>query len=261
MDLETVGYRVEAGVAHLTLDRPEAGNAISLQVARDLMEATMACSEDRSVRAVLLTGAGKTFCVGGDLSSFSGQADLPLHLREVTTYLHAAVSRLARLDAPLVVAVQGSAAGAGMSLALGADILLLGASARLVMAYTRVGLSPDGSGTWFLPRLVGLRRALDLTLTNQVVTADDAVAWGLASRVVADDELAAEATQLATELASGPTAAFGAAKRLLRESLGTSLETQLELETNALCANAGTADGREGIQAFLDKRAPRFTGA
>ena len=260
MDLETIDYRVDDdGVAWLVLNRPDAGNAVDLALARDLMHATIACSGDRGVRAVLLTGAGRNFCVGGDLRSFAAQDPLPNHLKEVTTYLHAAVSRLARMDAPVVAAVQGSAAGAGMSLAIAADIVLVAESARFVLAYTRIGLSPDGSASFSLPRLVGLRMALDLALTNRPVSAAEAVASGLATRAVSDGDLLDEAEQVARQLATGPTAAFGAAKRLLRESIEHSLETQLELETQALCANAASADAREGITAFLEKREPRFS--
>ena len=253
----TIRFDVAEGIARITLDRPDAGNAVDVELARDLLDVTMAISEDATVRVVLLTGAGKNFCVGGDLRAFDGRDDLGLHLKEVTTYLHAAVSRLARLDAPVVAAVQGSAAGAGMSLACGADLVLAATSARFVLAYSRVGLSPDGGGSWYLPRLVGLQRALDLALTNRVLGAAEASEWGLVSRVVPDEDLTTEAESLVRSLAEGSRGALADAKRLLRESLGNQLETQLELETLALSRNAHR-DGSEGISAFLGKRAPRF---
>jgi 2-(1,2-epoxy-1,2-dihydrophenyl)acetyl-CoA isomerase len=210
---------------------------------------------------VLVTGDGPTFCVGGDLKDFAGHgADRPQHLADITTYLHAAMSRLMRLPVPVVAAVQGSAAGAGMSLAAAADLVLAGASSRFVMAYTAIGLTPDGSGTWTLPRLVGLRRALELTLTNRRLSAEEAVAEGIATRVVPDDQLADEALALARSLAAGPTGALGAAKRLLRESIGRDLEAQLALETESLARAAGSADSREGIAAFLEKRPAEFLG-
>lgn len=262
MDLTTIRAAVdEGGLAVLTLARPDAGNAIDLALAKDLNTVTTAWSLDRRVRAVLVRGEGANFCVGGDLKDFAAHGDdRPLHLSDITTYLHAAMSRLMRLDAPVVVAVQGSAAGAGMSLAAAGDLVLAGASSRFVMAYTAIGLTPDGSGTWSLPRLVGLRRALELTLTNRRLSAEEAVAEGLATRVVADDALADEALALARSLAAGPTGALGAAKRLLRESLGRDLEAQLALETSSLAAAAGSADSREGIEAFLAKRPPVFRG-
>jgi 2-(1,2-epoxy-1,2-dihydrophenyl)acetyl-CoA isomerase len=257
---EKITYDVDNGLARLTLHRPETGNAVDLDLARELMEAATAASEDAAVRALLLTGAGSTFCVGGDLKSFAPQsASLGRHLKDVTTYLHAAVSRLARLRAPVVAAVQGSAAGAGMSLACAADLVVAGESSRFVLAYTRIGLSPDGSATWFLPRLIGLRRALDLALTNRALSANEALDWGIVSRVVPDANLFDEAERIARGLASGPTAALDASKRLLRDSFTNTLETQMELETLAIADNA-SRDGPEGIAAFLQKRPAEFTG-
>lgn len=258
-----MGYRtlradVDGGVGRLTLARPDAGNSINLAMAEELDELTSAWSSDPGVRAVLLQGDGTTFCVGGDLKSFATQPDLPAHLTEITTHLHAAIARLARMDAPVVAAVHGSAAGAGCSLAAVSDLVLAGASSRFVMAYTAIGLTPDGSGSWALPRVVGLRRALELTLTNRQLTAAEAVEAGLATRVVADDDLRDEAELLARSLAAGPTSALGAAKRLLRGALAHDLEAQMALETEALAAAAASADGQEGIAAFLEKRAPRF---
>ena len=264
MPYETIAAEVRDGVGHLTLQRPDAGNAIDLTMAQELLDAATRWSVDPMVRVVLLRGAGTRFCVGGDLRSFAGftgSNDLPRHLLELTSHLHAAISRLARLDAPIVAAVQGSAAGAGFSLACSADLVLVGASARFVMAYTAVGLSPDGSATWFLPRAVGARRAMELTLTNRAVGAEDAVAWGLATRVVPDDELDAASLALASELAAGPMPAMGNAKRLLRASLGNDLEQQMELESLALAEAAGSADGQEGIAAFVAKRPPAFGAA
>jgi 2-(1,2-epoxy-1,2-dihydrophenyl)acetyl-CoA isomerase len=259
MELSTVRAEVgEDGVAHLALARPDHGNAIDLQLAKDLNTALTAWSHDPKVRAVLITGDGPSFCVGGDLKDFAGHGDdRSQHLADITTYLHAAMMRL---PAPVVAAVQGSAAGAGMSLAAAADLVLAGASSRFVMAYTAIGLTPDGSGTWTLPRLVGLRRALELTLTNRRLDAEEAVAEGIATRVVPDDQLADEALALARQLAAGPTGALGAAKRLLRESIGRDLEAQLALETESLARAADSADSREGIAAFLEKRPADFRG-
>jgi 2-(1,2-epoxy-1,2-dihydrophenyl)acetyl-CoA isomerase len=260
MGLQTIRADVTDGLATLTLARPEAGNGIDLALARELHEITTAWSVDRSVRAVLLQGEGRSFCVGGDLKSFAPRDDLPAHLTDVTTYFHAALSRLARMDAPVVAAVQGSAAGGGLSMALVADLVLAGASSRFVVAYTAIGLTPDGSGSWMLPRLVGLRRALDLTLTNRPLTAAEALAEGLITRVVDDDALAEEALAVAQKLAAGPTGALGAAKRLLRGSFGHDLEGQLALESESLASAAASADAREGIAAFLAKRPPAFRG-
>lgn len=257
---DALEFEVEEGIAYVTLNRPEVGNALDLAAARDLMHVALRCDEDSAVRAVVLGGAGRMFCAGGDLKSFSEQGDhLPHHFKEVTTYLHAAISRFARMDAPVVAAVQGAAAGGGFSLAISCDLVLAAESARFTMGYSKIGLTPDGSSTYFLPRLVGFKRAMDLTLTGRVLSAQEALEWGIATRVVPDDDLAAEAAALATELAAGPTAALGASKRLLHAGWTESLETQMEAETRAIAGRARTADAREGISAFLEKRTPSFT--
>jgi 2-(1,2-epoxy-1,2-dihydrophenyl)acetyl-CoA isomerase len=248
---------VEAGIARLALDRPDAGNAIDLATAEALLATSLRLADDRSVRVVVLTGEGRNFCVGGDLRSFAAADRLGHHLREVTAPLHAAIGTLARLPAPVVAAVQGSAAGAGMSLALGADLVVCAESARFVLAYGRVGLSPDGAGSWYLPRLVGVHRALELALTNRALTATEALAWGIVTMVVPDGELGSQAETLAAELASAAPGAVAAAKRLLRASLDTTLEAQMAEEQAALADNADRY-GAEGIAAFLEKRPPAF---
>jgi len=248
-------------VARITLNRPKAANGIDLALGRDLMHVAIRCDEDPDVRAVLLTGAGRMFCAGGDLKSFASFGDdLPAALKELTVYLHAATSRLARMNAPLVVAVNGAAAGAGMSLAVAGDLVVAAASAKFTMAYTAAGLSPDGSSTYCLPRLIGLRRTQELMFTNRRLSAEEALEWGLVNRVVPDEALLDEAGALAAQLAQGPTRAFGSVKTLLDASFSGTLETQMELEARAIAAMAGTPDGKEGIQAFLEKRRPAFSG-
>jgi 2-(1,2-epoxy-1,2-dihydrophenyl)acetyl-CoA isomerase len=252
---------VRDSIATITLNRAEAANSINLDLARDLMHASLRCDEEPTVRAVILTGAGRMFCAGGDLKTFSTLGDrLPTYVKEVTTYLHAAISRLTRMNAPVIAAVTGAAAGAGMSLACACDFVVAGETSRFTMAYTRAGLSPDGSSTYFLPRIVGLRRALELALTNRVLTAREACDWGIVTRVVPDDAVQPEATALARELASGATGSLGATKRLLHSGWTETLETQMELETRAIADRARSADAREGIAAFTAKRPPKFTG-
>jgi 2-(1,2-epoxy-1,2-dihydrophenyl)acetyl-CoA isomerase len=219
------------------------------------------CDTDASVRAVVLTGTGKMFCAGGDLKEFHGYGDsISRKLKEITTYLHAGSSRLARMRAPVISAVNGTAAGAGFSLAIASDLVLAAESAKFTMAYTAAGLSPDGSSSYFLPRLVGLRRAQELMITNRRLTAAEALDWGLVTKVVPDDDLMKEASALAKQLANGPTNAFGVVKKLLIETYGANLESQLELESRGIADMAGTKDGREGISAFLARRTPEFTG-
>jgi 2-(1,2-epoxy-1,2-dihydrophenyl)acetyl-CoA isomerase len=164
------------------------------------------------------------------------------------------------MEAPVIAAVSGAAAGAGLSLACACDLILAAESARFTVAYTRAGLTPDGSSTYFLPRRLGLGRALELTLTNRPLTAQEALAWGLVNRVVPDADLAAESSALAMQLAAGPTRTLGAAKRLLRESWESALTEQLDREAAAISAIFTSDDAREGILAFVEKRSPRFTG-
>jgi 2-(1,2-epoxy-1,2-dihydrophenyl)acetyl-CoA isomerase len=256
---DTLDLEVGEGVAHVTLQRPEVGNAINAEMARDLMNFALRCDEDPAVRAVVLSGSGRMFCSGGDLKSFAQYGeDLLRHIKETTTYLHAAVSRFARMDAPLIAAVHGAAAGAGLSLTLACDLVLADEDARFTLGYSKVGLTPDGSSTYFLPRLVGFRRAMELTLTGRVLSAQEAREWGIATRVVSEADLLSEAAELATKLAAGPTGALGASKRLLHAGWNESLETQMEAETRAITDIARTAEAREGVSAFVEKREPSF---
>jgi 2-(1,2-epoxy-1,2-dihydrophenyl)acetyl-CoA isomerase len=259
MNEPAVLYEAADGVAWITLNRPESYNAVNLALVEELAQAALRAETDPGMRAVVLRGAGRGFCGGGDLRDFDAHAaDLPSLVREVTTSLHTAVSRFARMPAPVIAAVHGSAAGAGMSLAMACDLVVAASSARFTMAYTRLGLVPDGSSSYFLPRLVGLKRALELALTNRMLSAAEALEWGIVNEVVEDGELESRAGALARSLAAGPTAAFGLAKRLLHGGWTESLETQMTLETHAIAQVAGTADSREGIRAFLEKRPPRF---
>lgn len=261
MPYETIDLTVRDNVAHLVLNRPQAANGITVELARDFMYAALHCDENANVRAVILSGAGRMFCGGGDLKAFATKGDeLSHYLKEVTTYLHAAVSRLTRMDAPVIAAVHGSAAGAGMSIACAADVVLAAENAKFTMAYTRAGLTPDGSSTYFLSRIVGLRRALDLALTSRVLSATEAMELGIVTRVVAEASLLDEAKTLAASLAAGPTKALGATKRLLHEGWNGTLETQMELETRAIADVARGPDAREGIAAFAEKRPAKFIG-
>jgi len=252
---------VRDSVASITLSRPEFLNALNLELARELMNAAMECEGNRDVRAVVLTGAGSAFCAGGDLKSFAAQGErLPAYLQEVATYLHAAVSYLTRMPVPVIAAVQGSAAGAGMSLACACDLVCAGESACFNAAYTRIGLTPDGSLTYFLSRSVGMKRALELTLLNRTLSAEEAYHWGIVTSIAPDGSVQAQAEALAHRLVMGPTLALGATKRLLHQGWNASLETQMMDESQAISMMAGSADGQEGITAFLEKRPAHFEG-
>jgi 2-(1,2-epoxy-1,2-dihydrophenyl)acetyl-CoA isomerase len=257
---DTVLLERDGAVARVTLNRPEVGNALDLTMARALMEAVIACDEDDTVRCVLLTGAGRLFCVGGDVAAFARAGDqLPAFLKEITVYVHAAVARLMRMNKPVVTAVNGAAAGAGVGLAILGDVALAGPRAQFALAYGALGLSPDGGSTWLLPRLVGLRRAQELCLRNRRVTAQEAAAIGLVTRVV-DGELMDEAMDVARDLAASATPALGVTRRLLLDSATASLEAQLDAESRGIAGLARTTQGKEGVAAFLEKRAPVFTG-
>ena len=258
---DTVLLDVREGVAHLTLNRPDDANTITPELAEDLLAAATAIELDPAVRAVLLSGAGPRFCGGGDLGGFHQAGDeLPTNIRSLIAVFHGAIAMLVRGDAPIVAAVQGSAAGAGMGFVGMADIVVAAESAKFVMAYTQVGLSPDGASSWFLPRIVGLKRALELTLTNRVLSAQEALEYGLVTTVVPDADVHDAAAAVATKLAAGPTIAFGSARRLLHTSLEDTFETHLAREADGIAHASTTHDAREGIAAFVEKRRPEFTG-
>jgi len=259
MEFHTILFNVQDSVAHITLNRPDSANSINLELAKELAKAIMRCDEDPTIRAVLLTGSGQMFCAGGDVKSFAAQGEgMPYYLKEVTAHLHLAISYLVRMDPPIIAAVHGSAAGAGMSLACACDFVFVAESARFTMGYTRIGLTPDGASTYFLPRLVGLKRSLNLILTNRILSAREALDWGIATQVVPDKDLLSEARLFASKFAVGPTEAFGAAKRLLQTGLTESLEAQMKHESHSISEMARTKDGREGVTAFLEKRSPQF---
>jgi 2-(1,2-epoxy-1,2-dihydrophenyl)acetyl-CoA isomerase len=262
MSFKTLLFDVQKNVGHVTFNRPEAANAINLELSKDLMNALMLCDEDPLIRAVLIKGSGPLFCAGGDVKSFVEKGDdLPHYLKQITVHLHGAMSYLVRMDPPVVAAVHGSAAGAGMSLACACDITLAADSARFTMAYTGIGLTPDGGATYTLSRSVGVKRTLELALTNRLLSAEEAVQWGIVTKVVPEKDLINEATALAESLAAGPTKAFGATKRLLQSGLTESFEGQMKHESRSISEMARTADAREGISAFVGKRAPDFKGA
>lgn len=260
-DFQRIRFDHRDGVAVVTFDRPDAAHAMDLPTMRELMHAAIRCDEDPAIRAVVVTGSGRFFSAGGDLAAFESAGDeAGMLLKEMTTYFHAAISRFSRMDAPIVAAVNGIAAGAGLSLVAACDLAVAAESAQFTSAYTAAALTPDGSSTYFVPRLVGVRRAAELMLTNRRLSAGEALEWGLVNRVVPDERLMDEAMELARGLAEGPTLAYGAVKRMLHESLSGTLETQMESEARSIAAMSHTADGREGITAFLGKRKPEYRG-
>jgi len=254
-----VTLEIRDRVAFLTLNRPEAGNALDPSLIHSFRDAAESLDQRDDVGAVVLTGAGKNFSVGGDLRfMYDAGEDVADAVYGLASTMHAGIMALAELDAPVISAVRGAAAGGGMSIAIGADLVLAAESAHFTVAYTAIGFSPDGGASWTLPRIVGMRRAIELMLLNERLSAARAYELGLVTRVVADDVLADETETLARRLARGPVGAHGAVKRLLRETYKTTYAKQLEDEAHTIAGLSAAPDGHEGILAFLDKRAPHF---
>ena len=262
MELKTINFKIENDIAFIELNRPDHYNSLNQDMAEDLFKVSLECDDNTNIRSVLLTGVGdKAFCAGGDLNSFNKYGDkISSHLKEVTTILHGAISRLSRMNAPLVVAVNGVAAGAGFSFVGFADIAIASTNATFVSAYSKAGLTPDGSSTYFLPRIIGSRRYTELVLTNRVLSADEALDWGLINKVVDFKDLQTEALILAKKFAEGPTLAYGKIKNLVHNSFIDSLEGQMEFEARMIAESAKTKDGIKGVDGFINKNSVSFTG-
>jgi len=257
-EYSTMLFSVRDKVAHLTFNRPESANSLNGTVSGEMMDAVVRCEDDPDIRALVISGTGRFFCAGADLKGFYSAGNSQLKSR--VSIFHATISRLARADFPVIAAVNGAAAGAGMGLACACDLVIAAESARFTMAYTKIGLSPDGTTTYFLPRRIGIGRAMELVMLNRTLSAMEALEWGIANRVVTDTSLADEAHSIAARLAAGPTKAYGAAKRLMHSGFTESLETQIEMELRSIVAMARTEDAREAIKAFAEKRTPVFNG-
>jgi 2-(1,2-epoxy-1,2-dihydrophenyl)acetyl-CoA isomerase len=260
--LSTVLLDVADGVATLRLNRPDQGNAINEEMAADLNDAATQIAETSGVRAVLIAGNGPNFTLGGDVNLFAGtpREQLPHRLRRMIDGYHQAIERLTGIDAPVVAAVRGAAAGGGLGLLYVADIVIAADDARFALGYGTLGLTSDGGNTWFLPRMVGMRRAQELFLLNRRLTAQKALEFGLVSRLMPSDAVEGEAATIAGKLAAGPTRAFGAMRRMLRQSFETGLGDQLLAEKESIIRASRTDDAREGIAAFAAKRRPQFRG-
>jgi 2-(1,2-epoxy-1,2-dihydrophenyl)acetyl-CoA isomerase len=253
---------VEDGVARITLNRPEASNSVDVPTLQALHAAALRAHAEPGVRVVLLQGAGRNFCAGGDVKTFASKGeDLPEYLREATAWLQIATSAIIQLKAPVIAVVQGFAAGgAGFGLVCAADLVVAAESARFFSGAVRVGMAPDAGTTVTLTRLVGLRRAMNILLTNPTLTAAEALELGIISQVVPDDSLAAAADELARSLAEQPPLALAATKRLVWGGLGAGVEERLAEEARVVSELSGTADSREGLAAVIERRTPTFTG-
>ncbi len=253
---------VKDGVGHITLNRPEASNAINLPLAHALREATDRLAKDASVRAVLIKGMGKHFCVGGDVKWFAELGNkLSEGLDAILAVLNPFLLQLLNLQVPVVTAVHGMAAGAGVGLALSGDIILASESFKLLSSYSGIGLSPDLGSTYSLVRRVGPSKAKEFFFRSRPLNADQCLKWGIVNSVYDDRALVEEAEQLAAELAQGPTQALGLTKRLVDRAWTRNIEDQLALEREFMARCGRSHDGMEGVCAFLEKRKPHYNGS
>ena len=262
MDFETINFELNGRVGIVTMNRPDDANALNAQMAAELFEVSVRCSRNNNLGALIITANGKMFNAGGDLKEFNSPPGKRKdeHLSRVASNLHDALIRFAYMDAPVIMAVNGTAAGGGFSLALSGDYILASDKAKFVSAYTASGLTPDGSSTYYLAKHIGLLKAKELFLTNRMLTAKEAVEWGFVNEVTDHDNLMNRAGELASKFAQGPTKAFGGVKRMLLSSFSNPIEAQLDQETRHIVGTMDTHDGPHGLDAFLNKKKPSFKG-
>ncbi len=262
--LDTVNVHISDGVATIELNRPESLNAWNRQLGEDLLAALRAVNADDAVRAVLITGAGRAFSSGADLKDVSGGETTPEGRPNVykllTERYHPIMAEIREMPKPVVAAVNGAAAGIGCSLALCCDLIVAAESAYFLLAFVNIGLVPDGGSSLFVPTRIGFARAAEMAMLGERVPAEQALQWGLVNRVVANESLAAETTELASRLAAGPTRSYAGTKHQLNNWLYARMDEQLELEAQIQQEMAGSDDFLEGAMAFVEKRATQFQG-
>jgi 2-(1,2-epoxy-1,2-dihydrophenyl)acetyl-CoA isomerase len=263
MSYQTVQLELRGAVAVLTLNRPESLNSLTVELGREFQSAVGEALE-KGARALILTGAGRAFCAGGDLRDMQRIAKqdgrIEAFFDEPLRLLHECILMIRKTPAPFVAAVNGVASGAGCNLALACDLVIAAESARFNQAFIKIGLSPDCGGTFILPRLIGLKRASELLMTGDMISAARAAEIGMINAVVPDNELMDRALAMAGKLAQAPTAAIGRIKELLEVSATSDYATQLELERKAQIQSGQTKDFKEGVAAFIEKRPPDFVG-
>jgi len=263
MEYESILYEVESGALTITLNRPDKLNALTDTTLHELIDAFRQAGRDDTVRCVVLTGAGRGFCPGADLGGVQerqdtgGSFDYKEHLR---TTFNPLITRMRELPKPIIGAINGVAAGAGMSIAVATDYRIAAESASFLQAFVKIGLIPDSGSTWMLPRLVGMTRAMDLMLTGRKIDAKTALEWGLVNQVVPDDALMQVVATLAQTFANGPTRGIGYIKQAVRYASHSTLNAALEYEADLQDLAGRTADHQEGLRAFLEKRPPTFKG-
>ncbi len=250
--------KIEA-VAKITLNRPEKYNSFVREMALELQNILDECGQDETIRSILITGAGKAFCAGQDLKEAINPESIEIE-EIVCQHFNPIIRKIRGIEKPVIAAVNGVAAGAGANIALSCDIVLAAKSANFIQAFSKIGLIPDSGGTYFLPRLIGLPKATAIMMTGETISAVQAKSMGMIYSVYEDTEFEDSALKLAQTIAAMPTKGLGYTKKLLSQSFNNSLEDQLSLEAKTQAQSAATEDHQEGIQAFLDKRSPRFTG-
>ena len=260
MSYNKIIFEKSSSIAKIILNNPDAGNTLDLELAKELYAASLDAASDNNIKALILTANGKLFCGGGNLKYLlSKKNEVKKTLLEMTMYFHGAISRMARMSAPVIIGVNGTAGGGGFSLAITGDIIYAVKNAKFTLAYTNAGLSPDGSSTYYLPRILGIKRAKELMLTNRLFSAEEAYDIGLIDLVVNNNEELNEAINKQAEVFSkGPINAYKIVKKLLSESFNNSLESQMEIESIHISNNAQSKDGIEGLTAFSEKRKPKF---
>jgi len=262
LNFKTIICDVRPPVAELVLNRPENGNTFTAQLLAELAEAAIRLTTEPGIRAVVLRGNGQHFCFGASVDMFCDhpQEERPALIRDLVTKLHVVITRLTRLEVPVLGVGHGTVVGGGLSLLAACDVVLAGESTRFRMGWTGIGITMDGGSTWLLPRIIGVHRTLELAHTNRIFTAAEAHAWGLVNWLAPDGEVEQRTKELADRLAAGPTQALGWCKRLVYDGLSQSLDTQMENEAVTLVRSFTTADSDEGFRAFREHRPPKFQG-
>ena len=257
---KNIEYIIQGKVAQISLNRPAEGNTLNLELAKELYDATNKTFTNKKLKVLILTAKGKLFCGGGDLKFLlSNKKEVKKTLSEMVHYFHGAISRMTRMDIPVITGINGTAGGGGFSLAITGDIIFSVKDAKFTLAYTNAGLSPDGSSTYYLPRIVGIKRAKELMLTNRVFSANEALEMGLIDKVLeTQEDLTKELKNQAELFVKGPKKAYANVKKLLNLTYTNGLETQMELEGLKITESAESSDGQEGLAAFSEKRKPIF---
>jgi len=262
-DYQTLNFEEKGGVAWIRMNRPDELNSLNLSMTKELCQAAAYCTTEKNVRAAVITGTGRAFCAGGDVKKMAqelknkGRSDL--FLRDLALHLHSFISEITRMPKPVLAAVNGVAAGAGFSISLACDMSIAAEDARFVMAYTDIGLVPDGSSTFFLSRLVGPKKAMELIYLNEPIDAEEALKLGIVNRVLPSEDFEKGISEIARKLAQGPTETYGRAKELIRKGLLETLESQMESERQGIAFSSRQGEFREGVTAFREKRKADFS--